>query len=118
MTNEKYKLFKINVSKTNVLVDEFLNLSKLMAIQHPAIVVILMHEYFRSLYPSDPYIESRYDDDHLLNIKKCLENNIIILKHYDRIGSYINGISEDVQRCDTGNDITRISNLFTGLWGR
>ena len=28
MTNKQYKLFKINLSKTNVLIDEFINLSK------------------------------------------------------------------------------------------
>ena len=32
------------------LLDEFLNISTKVIPKHPSIVVILMHEYFRSLY--------------------------------------------------------------------
>ena len=99
------------------LLDDFLDLSREAIPKHPAIVVILMHEYFRSLYPNDPFIEERYDDDIFLNIKKCLENNIIILKSYIKLGSY--NFSKhilDIPNNHNEDGIKQMNNLFGSLW--
>ena len=68
----------------------FLDLSKPLAKSHPFIVVILMHEYFRTLYPYDPFIKARYDKVDVKNISKCLDNNIKILQLFNNTGSYFN----------------------------
>ena len=46
----------------------FIKLAKLRAKKNPLIVVVLMHEYFRNIYPDDPFISRRLSSDHLENI--------------------------------------------------
>ena len=66
----------------------FLELSKERVTTHPFIVTMLMHEYFRCLYPDDPFIEKRYAEDNLQNISLCLEMCIKTLKAITNMGSY------------------------------
>jgi ubiquinone/menaquinone biosynthesis C-methylase UbiE len=97
--------------------DKFFVLSKRLAQKHPAIVVFLMHDYFRNMYPDDPYIEERYAKDALTNILQSLENNIVILNAYAKMGSYFsNSHSLSVVKEKAQDDITRMSNLFGTLW--
>lgn len=70
-----------------------------------------MREYFRNMYPNDPYIEDRYSEDPLTNIYLCLKNNIQILDSFEKLGSYgFNSISSSVHKHD--GDISRMSDLF------
>ncbi len=71
----------------------FLELSKERTITHPFIVVMLMHEYFRCLYPDDPFIEKRYAEDNLENIISCLDMCIQTLTAITDMGSYFSGNS-------------------------
>ena len=56
---------------------------------HPYIVIILMHEVTRLLFPNDPYIHKVKKSMHQLD---CLEDSIracnTILLHFAKIGSY------------------------------
>ncbi len=105
------------INSTYTLLDKFLLLSKSLAKKHPVIVVILMHEYFRNLYPDDPFIESRYEKDVLNNIYECLLNNICILEAFDKVGSYLS-YSTNLNSIPSQNndDIATMSNLFGSLW--
>ena len=54
----------------------------------PWLVVILMHEYYRNLYPSDPYLSF---DKRISNIKRIslvLDRSIKILQDSDYLESY------------------------------
>jgi ubiquinone/menaquinone biosynthesis C-methylase UbiE len=104
----------ISIKSTNILLDHFLSLSLKLALKHPTIVVILMHEYFRNMYPTDPYINTRYSEDILTNINLCLKNNIQILDAFEKVGSYNAEIN--LQNTSPKNDISRMSNLFGALW--
>ena len=107
----------INIEKINSLLDKFLRLSKELAKTHPSIVVILMHEYFRSLYPNDPFIKEKYNDDILTNIQQCLENSITILEAYAETGSYFKNIETlSTSSFLEKDDITNMSDLFGTLW--
>ena len=106
----------ITVDSTRNLLDKFIALSKGIAKKHPALVVILMHEYFRSLYPNDPYIKQKYSDDPLSNIYLCLENNIDAICVFEKIGAYFPDISSLDLNNNTKDDIQSMSNLFGSLW--
>ena len=107
---------EVTIKSTYHLLDQFLNLSKSLAQKHPAIVVILMHEYFRNMYPDDPFINSRYAEDVLTNIYQCLKNNIIILEAFEKVGSYLSHSSDLNAVVDQSHDdIARMSSLFGSL---
>ncbi len=107
----------VTINSAYHLLDKFLNLSKSLAQKHPAIVVILMHEYFRNMYPDDPFIKSRYAEDVLTNIYQCLKNNIIILEAFEKVGSYLSHNSDLNTVVDQSHDdIARMSSLFGSLW--
>lgn len=108
---------EITVDSIKNLLDQFLNLSGKLVRKHPVIVVILMHEYFRNMYPNDPYIKSRYAKDILINIYECLQNNIVILKMFEKVGSYSNSIDNlNISTDKLNDDIERMSDLFGSLW--
>jgi hypothetical protein len=56
--------------------------------KYPYLTVIILHEYFRNLFPHDPYIKFK-----ILNPKKRIYNLQIslikILKNFKNFGSYI-----------------------------
>lgn len=79
------------IKKINLLLNEFIKESKNISKSHPAIVIILMHEYFRTIYPFDPFISKRYAKKDIENIYLCLENNISIIKNFKKVGSYFSG---------------------------
>jgi len=106
----------MTVEYTYGLLNHFLHLSESLAKKHPAIVVILMHEYFRNMYPEDPFIESRYADNPLENINKCLKNNIHILEAFGKVGTYFSGTNSWVAPKSGSDDIATMSNLFGSLW--
>ena len=66
----------------------FIRLSKKVSSSHPYIVIILMHEYFRTIYPYDPFIKKRYSNKNEENILLCLKNNNFILNSFSNVGSY------------------------------
>lgn len=72
------------------LLDEFISLSKKLTEKHPYFVVILMHEYFRNIWPNDPFIEETLSLDKLENIRLCLQNLINIATSAQLVGSYFN----------------------------
>jgi len=76
-----------------------------------------MHEYFRSMYPDNPYISSKYSYDPIENIKNCLINNIKILESFELVGSYmaIDSLPEKAIKHDK-QDIKTMSILFGDLW--
>jgi ubiquinone/menaquinone biosynthesis C-methylase UbiE len=112
MTNKN----AITIDKTRDLLDNFIALSKSIAKKHPALVVILMHEYFRNLYPHDPYIQEKYSRDPLSNIYLCLQNNIDAIKVFKNLGSYYPDVSSIKFNNKVTDDIETMSNLFGSLW--
>lgn len=68
--------------------DRLIELATLLVPTHPMWVVAAMHEYFRTLYPDDPYIPARYADDPLENVRACLETCLQMLEAAGRTGSY------------------------------
>ena len=72
------------------LLDHFLELCDQRVSKTPYIIVILMHEYFRNIWPNDPFIKEVLSSDKLENIILCLKNCISCLEHTDFLGSYFN----------------------------
>ena len=61
------------------LLDKFVEESKKLVYKHPYFVVITMHEYFRNIWPNDPFINEKLADDKLESISLCLKNCLNLL---------------------------------------
>ena len=95
----------------------FIKMAKAQAKKNPLIVVMLMHEYFRNIYPKDRYILKRFSSDYLENIIICLDKCIATLNQTDYIGTYFkwrskNGES-DIKRCLNPGSAERV---YGRLW--
>lgn len=61
---------------------------------HPYFVVIAMHEFFRSLYPYDPYIKNKIKDN-FFRIEATVDNLISYIKFASKLGAYKNNLFID-----------------------
>ena len=57
---KKYNYLNLR-DKSNIL--KFFSLLEKLSIKHPYLVILILHEYYRSLYSLDPYIKFK-DLDH------------------------------------------------------
>ena len=67
---------------------KFLILTEKNLYSKPWLVVILMHEYYRNLYPSDLYLSFDKRVSNIKRISLVLDRNIKILQDSDYLGSY------------------------------
>ncbi len=102
------KLIKKNLhSKLN----KFIKISNSIVKTHPELVVICFHEYFRSLYKFDPYINKRHHSDPVKNILIVLNNCINFLNIGKKFGSYLS-----VGKKNKKNITIETGKLFGTLW--
>ncbi len=97
--------------------DRFMNLCDDNFAEHPYIVVILMHEYMRNLYPHDPYI-IRETDKHPLGIAvEVLDRNIEILNLWSDVGSYRISFDDYKQLYNAHEDVKdKTGRVYGRLW--
>lgn len=69
-------------------VDRFIDECRSVVKRWPALVVILMHEFSRNLYPSDPYIPFRTDKHRLDAVSELLDALSTIIRDWSVVGSY------------------------------
>ena len=109
------------ISKINKLLDEFIIILKQLSETHPYFVVIFMHEYFRNIWPNDPFIDEVLSHNKPENIKLCLENLIEISKNISSIGSYFNhsnnisNFYENLEQ-DNENEDNITQTVYGQLW--
>ena len=84
------KLTKLNLIKNQNVIFSYI---KVLLKKHPYFCVIILHEYFRNLFPHDPHIKFK-----ITNPKKRINNlqiNLIkILKNFKNIGYYKNDLKK------------------------
>ena len=100
MKNKNFKLYKKKIDNF------FLKVSKISKI-HPMITVLIMHEYFRNIYPADLFIKKRYSKDKLKNFDLTIQKLEKIIEAFIGIGFYSNKFKKDKVN-------TQI--LFGNLW--
>ena len=100
MKNKNFKFYKKKIDNF------FLKVSKISQI-HPMITVLIMHEYFRNIYPADLFIKKRYSKDKLKNFDFTIQKLEKIIEAFVGIGSYSNKFKK-------GKVNTQI--LFGNLW--
>ncbi|MDC0939991.1 class I SAM-dependent methyltransferase [Candidatus Pelagibacter sp.] len=71
--------------KSNII--KFFSLLEKLSIKHPYLVILILHEYYRSLYSIDPYIKFK-ELDHLKRIRELLKDLTYFASLSLRIGSY------------------------------
>lgn len=74
--------------------DRFFALAADQVETRPWLVVILMHEYYRNLYPTDPYLPFPPGSSHLARIDGVLDQAIRCLEAMRSVGSYFEGHSD------------------------
>ena len=100
MKKKKFSYYKKKI-------DSFFSKVKKISKTHPMITVLVLHEYFRNIYPADAYIKKRYSEDKLKNIEKTISKLENIVKSFQSIGNYKQKINKKkVQTQD----------LFGSLW--
>ena len=69
-------------------IDNFFSKVNKISKKHPIITVIVMHEYFRNIYPGDTFIKNKYNSDRLKNFQLALFNLEKIVDSFIKIGNY------------------------------
>ncbi len=69
--------------------DAFFRLAADQVDVRPWLVVILMHEYYRNLYPADPHLPFAPGASHLTRIESVLDGAIRCLESFEFTGSYL-----------------------------
>ncbi len=69
--------------------DTFFGLAAGQVGVRPWLVVILMHEYYRNLYPADPHLPFGPGASHLARIEGVLDQAIRCLESFEFAGSYL-----------------------------
>jgi ubiquinone/menaquinone biosynthesis C-methylase UbiE len=82
------EIIEIKIKEAYGLLDDLIDLCKDAAVERPHIVVIVLHEYFRNIWPNDPFILNVLSDDRLENIILCLKKSITVLENTKFLGSY------------------------------
>ena len=81
--------------------DSFIDIADKHVGSHPWLIVILMHEYFRNLYPEDPYISWKSSNGSpMVRISRILDHSIETLNSSKFIGSYFDNISNLMDKID------------------
>lgn len=71
--------------------DRFIELADRQAARSPWLVVMLMHEYYRNLYPTDPYLPFEKGLPPLERVSSVLDRCIALLDAVTPLGSYFSG---------------------------
>ena len=100
--------------------DAFIDAAVDLIESHPYIVVILMHEYMRHLYPSDPHIPFASNKHPIDNAVDVLDRNILILENWKNIGSYQDQVLEKYENLlNQEEDIKiRTGDVYGSLWNK
>ena len=106
--------------------DRFLELAQEHAQSRPWLVVILMHEYFRHLYPADPHIPFNHRESPPARITRVLDTCIALLQGAASIGSYFphtGGVfesrpAEPASRVDSRTDEGQTQQVYGPQWDK
>jgi len=107
------------ISEIYSLLNEFMDMSKKLALTHPYFVVISMHEYFRNIWPNDPFIKETLSENKSKNIKLCLKNLIELYNNVKLMGSYFddsNNVSKFYKNLEEDNESE--SNVTQTVYGK
>jgi ubiquinone/menaquinone biosynthesis C-methylase UbiE len=74
--------------------DRFIDLAQDNVRSRPWLVVVLMHEYFRNLYPSDPYLPFPAQVSSVCRVSSVLDAGIRIFETASPLGSYFTSQSQ------------------------
>ena len=96
----KFKFYKKKIDNF------FLKLKKISR-SHPLITVLILHEYFRNIYPSDLFIKKRYKEDQPKNFDFLISELELLIKIFAKIGGYNSKFKTEK---------VLIQNLFGSLW--
>lgn len=108
---------EMTVSDARKNLETFIKLAKCRARKNPLIVVMLMHEYFRNLYPVDTFIPKRFSGDYLKNVILCLDKCIETLKQTEYIGTYFKqGARRNASFCKNVFDLADTHKVYGKLW--
>ena len=83
--------------------------------RHPWAIVIAMHEYFRNLFPADPYICFEENTCPTERVYKKTNELIEFLNSVNRIGAYEMNLDEKIKVLDVKD---QTGNVYGKLWSK
>lgn len=106
------------VEEIYALLDSFIENCKKISKKHPYMVVVLMHEYFRNIWPNDPFITEEVSNDKLESISLCLKNCMNIIERTKDLGSYFNSneIIDSFKKQPTHDGENQTQVVYGELW--
>ena len=106
------------VEEIYALLDSFIENCKKISKKHPYMVIILMHEYFRNIWPNDPFITEEVSNDKLESISLCLKNCMNIIERTKDLGSYFNSneIIDSFKKQPTHDSENQTQVVYGELW--
>lgn len=106
------------VEEIYALLDSFIENCKKNSKKHPYMVVVLMHEYFRNIWPNDPFITEEVSNDKLESISLCLKNCMNIIERTKDLGSYFNSneIIDSFKKQPTHDGENQTQVVYGELW--
>ena len=106
------------VEEIYALLDSFIENCKKISKKHPYMVIILMHEYFRNIWPNDPFITEEVSNDKLESISLCLKNCMNIIERTKDLGSYFNSneIIDSFKKQPTHDGENQTQVVYGELW--
>ena len=106
------------VEEIYALLDSFIENCKKNSKKHPYMVIILMHEYFRNIWPNDPFITEEVSNDKLESISLCLKNCMNIIERTKDLGSYFNSneIIDSFKKQPTHDGENQTQVVYGELW--
>jgi len=103
------------LKELQVISDRFFVSCLLLTKSYPWAIIIVMHEYYRNLYPVDPYIPFNNIGDNTERIYKKIQELIIFLFNINQIGSY----NFDFKNIEKQIDIKeQTGNIYGKLWDK
>lgn len=107
--------------------DRFIEVADRHVSSHPWLVVVVMHEYFRNLYPTDPYIPLAGSNESPMDrISNVLDNCIKMLDSSSGIGTYFEHIPNLMERMQSSGPLKddkrqkegETQNVYGKLWDK
>ena len=108
-------IHNLELTKLKKKYDKFHSINLKILKEYPSIVVFLMHEFSRNIYPNDPYINFKIKN-HFIRINKELDNLINLGKFFLNKKFYDNKKILKKQNLKHKNLEEKTGSLYSSLW--
>jgi ubiquinone/menaquinone biosynthesis C-methylase UbiE len=114
----------ITVENLKTKFDQFANLAESHILSKPWMIIILMHEFYRNLYPTDPFLPFKENESPSQRIYSVLNKSITLIKDSSFIDSYFTHNSSSMTtiinryNIETRKKEEQTQKVYDNLWDK